>query len=156
MSKKALVRRAESARCVTKSEHPGYEFKRRIILGGEESEHFDVSVYEVPPGKAAFPYHYHLRNEEVFFILSGNGLLKTPEGERTVTAGDFLYFPNNENGAHKLANTSDREPLVYADFDTRHDPEVAVYPDSDKVGIYGGGIRMLFRAAEKVDYYDGE
>ena len=110
----------------------------------------------MPPGKSAVPYHYHLRNEEVFFILSGTGLLKTPEGERTVSAGDFLYFPNNEAGAHKITNTSESEPLVYADFDILHEPEIAFYPDSGKVGIFGMGHRLIFRQSETVDYYEGE
>lgn len=155
MSGEAFIRRAETAKCIEKSEH-GYEFKRRVIVGKEETEHFEVSIYEVPPGKAAVPYHYHMRNEEVFYILSGKGLLKSPEGEREVTAGDFLYFPNNEKGAHKVTNISDSEPLVYADFDIRYEPEVAFYPDSGKVGIFGKGNRLIFPVSKTVDYYEGE
>jgi uncharacterized cupin superfamily protein len=156
MNGEVLIRRAETADCIQESEHPGYEFIKRVIVGKGDSEHFEVSVYEVPPGKAAVPYHYHLRNEEVFFILSGTGLLKSPEGERTVTAGDFLYFPNNEKGAHKITNVSENEPLIYADFDIMHDLEVAFYPDSDKVGIFGMGNRLIFPVSKKVDYYEGE
>lgn len=151
-----MIRRAETARCTRKAEHPGYEFTRRTIVGREDSENFDVSVYEVPPGKAAYPYHHHVRNEEVFFILSGTGLLKSPEGERTISAGDFLYFPNNEKGAHKITNVSETEPLVYADFDIRYDPEIALYPDSDKVGVYFKGKAMLFPISSQVSYYEGE
>lgn len=156
MNGEAFVRRAETADCIQKSAHPGYEFKKRVIVGNEDSAHFNVSVYEVPPGKAAVPYHYHMRNEEVFFILSGTGLLKSPEGERTVTAGDFLYFPNNENGAHKITNISENEPLIYADFDTMHDPEVAFYPDSGKVGIFGKEKRLILPTSQQMDYYEGE
>ena len=156
MSGKAFVRRAENIAPVHKADHPGYEFKKRVIVGKEDSDHFNVSVYEVPPGQSAVPYHYHLRNEEVFYILSGTGLLKSPEGERAVSAGDFLYFPNNEAGAHKITNTSETEPLVYADFDITHDPEVAFYPDSKKVGIFGKGHRLIFPESQSVDYYEGE
>ncbi len=156
MSKETLIRRAETADCIEKSQHPDYKFKKRVILGKEDTANFDVSIYEVPPGKAAVPYHYHMRNEEVFFILSGTGRLKSPEGERTVAAGDFLYFPNNEKGAHKLTNTSENEMLVYADFDIRHDPEVAFYPDSGKIGIFGQGTRLILPMSAQMDYYDGE
>jgi len=152
----AFIRRAETADSIHQSEHPDYEFTKRIIVGKEDSENYSVSVYEVPPGKSAVPYHYHLRNEEVFFILSGTGLLKSPTGEQRVTAGDYLYFPNNEGGAHKLTNISDSEPLVYADFDILHDPEVAFYPDSDKVGIFGKGHRVILPLSEQMNYYDGE
>ena len=39
-----------------------------------------------------------------------------------------------------------------------HAPDWAVYPDSDKVGVFGlpGGEGKLFRASTAVDYYDGE
>lgn len=156
MNGEPIIRRTEEAECIEKADHPGYEFKRRVIVGKEESERFEVSIYEVPPGKAAVPYHYHLRNEEVFYIISGTGLLKSPEGERTVTAGDFLYFPNNEKGAHKITNTSENETLVYADFDIRYELEVVFYPDSDKVGIFGKGNRLAFPVSKQVGYYDGE
>jgi uncharacterized cupin superfamily protein len=151
-----FIRRAETAEVIEKAEHPGYEHKRRVIVGREDSENFNVSIYEVPPGKSAVPYHYHLKNEEVFYILSGTGLLKTPEGEKPVRAGDFLYFPNNEKGAHKLTNTSDTEPLVYADFDIMHDLEAAFYPDSGKVGIFGMGKRLILPESAQVGYFDGE
>ena len=89
-------------------------------------------------------------------IMSGTGLLKTPHGERVVSAGDFLYFPNNEEGAHKITNTSETEPLVYLDFDLLHDLEVVFYPDSDKTGIFGMGQRMVFPVSRQVGYFDGE
>ena len=155
MGGEAFIRRAETAD-IQKWDHPGYVFNRKIIVGKEDSQHFGVSIYEVPPGNATFPYHHHMCNEEVFYILSGTGLLKSPEGEKTVTAGDFLYFPNNEKGAHKLTNISESETLVYADFDIMHELDVAFYPDSDKVGIYGMGKRLIFPVSKQVGYYEGE
>jgi uncharacterized cupin superfamily protein len=71
-----------------------------------------VSVYEIPPGKAAYPYHFHHKNEETFYILSGKGVLRTPDGERKVTAGELLFFPTGPEGAHKLTNTSQTEKLI--------------------------------------------
>jgi len=97
-----------------------------------------------------------MKSEEVFYILSGKGLLKTPDGEKTVTAGDYIFFPANENGAHKLTNISDTETLVYLDFDTYNDIDVAFYPDSGKVGIWGKNINQLYKIKDQVGYYDGE
>ena len=34
-----------------------------------------VSVYEIPPLKSAYPYHYHHKNEETLYIISGKGVL---------------------------------------------------------------------------------
>jgi len=133
----------------------GYEFFRGDFLQVHEARSL-VRVYELPPGKSAYPYHYHLKNEETFFILRGEGLLRSAEGERTVKPGDLLFFPAGEHGAHKLTNTSDTETLVYLDFDVVHDLDVTVYPDSGKLGIWGKDINKLYRIGDDVDYYEGE
>ncbi len=139
-----------------KCEHEGYEYFRRKLIPYGAARNTVVSVYEIPPLRAAYPYHYHHKNEETFYILSGTGVLKTPNGERPVGAGELLFFPAGPEGAHKLTNTSETEKLVYIDFDAVHDIDIAVYPDSDKIGIWGKGIDQLFRQSESVAYYDGE
>lgn len=139
-----------------KAAHEGYEYARRNFIPVGGAKQCAVAVYEIPPGKAGFPYHYHTKNEEVFYILSGSGTLKTPDGERAVGAGEMLYFPANERGAHKLTNASGVEPLVYIDFDTHNELEVAFYPDSGKVGIWGMDINQVYRVEDRVGYYEGE
>ena len=139
-----------------KAEHEGYEYFRRKFIPFGGAKNTLVSVYEIPPGKSAYPYHYHYKNEETFYILSGEGILRTPDGERKVTAGEFLFFPTGPEGAHKLTNCSATENLVYIDFDVVHDVDVAVYPDSDKIGVWGMGINKIFPQDGNVDYYDGE
>lgn len=139
-----------------KAEHEAYEYNRRKFLGFGDAANTWVSIYEIPPGKSAYPYHYHHKNEETFFILRGQGLLKTPEGDRTVSAGDLLFFPANSEGAHKLTNLSETEDLVYIDFDVVHDLDVAVYPETGKLGIWGKNINRIWRQQDDVDYYDGE
>ena len=139
-----------------KAEHEGYEYFRRKFVPFGEAKQTHVCVYEIPPGKAAYPYHFHYKTEETFYIISGWGILKTPEGERKVSAGELIFFPAGEAGAHKLTNGSETENLVYIDFDVTHDLDVAVYPDSDKIGIWGMGINKIFLESAEVDYYDGE
>lgn len=133
-----------------------YEYDRKDFVPRGGGEHCMVSVYEIPPLKSAYPYHYHHKNEETFFIVSGEGVLRTPDGERPVRAGDLFFFPANSHGAHKLTNTSETEKLVYIDFDVTHDLDVAIYPDSHKIGVWGKGINKLYRLADDVDYYEGE
>ena len=139
-----------------KCEHEGYEYFRRKFIPFGGSNNTLVSVYEIPPGKAAYPYHYHHKNEETFYILSGMGILKTPEGEHTIAAGELLFFPAGPEGAHKLTNISETDNLVYIDFDVVHDVDIAVYPDSDKIGVWGMGVNKLYPQDADVDYYDGE
>ena len=137
-------------------EHEGYEYFRRKFIPFGGAKNALVSVYEIPPGKSAYPYHYYHKNEETFYILSGEGILKTPEGERKVTAGELLFFPIGPEGAHKLTNSSENEMLTYIDFDVVHDVDIAVYPDSDKIGIWGMGINKIYPEDADVDYYHGE
>lgn len=139
-----------------KCEHEGYEYYRRKFVPFGAAGNTLVSVYEIPPQKAAYPYHYHHKNEETFYIISGEGILKTPEGERKVVAGELLFFPTGAEGAHKLTNCSETEKLVYIDFDVVHDVDIAVYPDSDKIGVWGMGINKLYPRSAEVDYYCGE
>lgn len=139
-----------------KCEHEGYEYFRRRFVPFGEAKNALVSVYEIPPGKSAYPYHFHHNNEETFYIISGEGLLRTPEGERKVTTGELIFFPTGEQGAHKLTNCSETDNLVYIDFDVTHDVDITEYPDSGKIGIWGMGINELYPRIANVDYYEGE
>ncbi len=139
-----------------KREHEDYEYFRRRFIPFGEAKNTLVSVYEIPPGKSAYPYHFHHNNEETFYIISGSGVLKTPEGERVVSAGELVFFPTGEQGAHKLTNSSESENLVYLDFDVIHEVDITEYPDSGKIGIWGMGINELYPRSANVDYYEGE
>ena len=139
-----------------KCEHEGYEYLRRRFVPFGQAKNTLVSVYEIPPGKSAYPYHFHHNNEETFYIISGEGILRTPEGERKVVAGELIFFPTGEQGAHKLTNCSGTENLVYLDFDVTHDVDITEYPDSGKIGIWGMGINELYPRSANVDYYEGE
>lgn len=139
-----------------KAIHEGYEYYKKEFIPRGYAANTMVSVYEIPPLKSAYPYHYHLKNEETFYIISGEGILKTPEGEKLVAAGDLLFFPASIEGAHKLTNTSSMEKLVYIDFDVIHDMDVTVYPDSRKLGVWGKGVNRVYDLDADVDYYKGE
>lgn len=139
-----------------KKEHKNYEYVKHELIPKGYANQCAVSLYEILPGKSAYPYHYHTKNEESFYIISGSGILKTPDKEDRVTAGDFLFFPANEKGAHKLTNTSDTELLVYLDFDTYNDIDVALYPDSGKIGVWGKNVNQVYKVSNQVDYYEDE
>lgn len=139
-----------------KNEHKGFEYFKHSMVPKGAANQCAVSVYQVPPGKSAYPYHSHTNNEESFYILQGTGLVKTPDGLIEVSPGDFLFFPADESGAHKITNTSETEMLVYLDFDTSNRVDAALYPDSGKIGIARGKAYAFFRLTDKVDYYDGE
>jgi uncharacterized cupin superfamily protein len=93
-------------------------------------------VYELAPGEAS-PYHWHVGEEEMLLVLAGTPSLRTPAGEQVLRAWDLTLFLRGEAGAHQLRNDTD-EPVRAAFFSTKSDPEVAVYPDDDKIGVVAG------------------
>jgi uncharacterized cupin superfamily protein len=70
-------------------------------------------------------------------VIAGTPTLRTPEGERVLAAWDSAYFVRGPAGAHGLRNDTDEAARVVF-FSTVSDPEVAVYPDEDKVGVIAG------------------
>ena len=133
-------------------DHDVHDFEKIELFPRTEAKGCYANLIKLPPKKAGFPYHYHSINEESFFILSGKGLLRTPEGEQEVTSGDSIFFPTGETGAHQLTNLSETEPLLYLDFDTFHYPEVCFYPDSGKVGIFVENMKQVYYLKDQTTY----
>jgi uncharacterized cupin superfamily protein len=120
------------------------------------------SFFVVPPGKAAFPYHAHTGNEEMIYIIDGDGVLRFGGEAVAVTAGSVVACPHGSDYAHQLINTG-RVELRYRVVSTMAYPALSEYPDSNKVGAYGTtavGPQVEFRALyardQNVSYYDGE
>jgi uncharacterized cupin superfamily protein len=115
------------------------------------------TIYELPPGQSICPYHYEYGNEEWLLVLDGRPTLRHPGGEEEVEPGDVVCFPVGPEGAHKLTNRGDGKVRLLM-LSTRHEPAVAVYPDSDKIGVWPGDKRddILVRRESGVDYWDRE
>lgn len=91
------------------------------------------TLYELAPGDAS-PYHWQVGEEEVCVVVTGHPTLRTSAGERELRPWDAAWFVRGEAGAHQLRNDTD-EPARVVFFSTVADPEVAVYPDEDKIGV---------------------
>ena len=132
------------------NDESGFRFRGTSIrepLGGEL---IGGSLYELDPGEQLWPYHFHRNNEEWLIVVAGTPILRTPEGERELRAGDIAGFAEGEAGAHTLYNRSDN-PARVAIFSSLRKGSTA-YPDSGKVSAAG----HVFRLADEVDYWDGE
>ena len=110
----------------------------------------------VPPGKRSCPFHSHGAEEEMFFIVRGEGTLRYGEETRKVRAGDVICCPTGgPETAHQIVNDSDSE-LAYLSISTMMPAEVCEYPDSRKIGAYGKGVRHMGRKSDNVDYWIDE
>ena len=95
---------------------------------------FGVNLLELPPGTWSSQRHWHERQEELVYVLEGEVVLVTDEGETTLTQGMTAGFRAGTGNGHHLVNRSDRVARVI-EVGTRTVEEVAHYPD----------IAMMFR-----------
>ena len=120
----------------------------------------------VPPGKAAFPFHCHRINEEMFFVLQGSGEVRIGGERHPIRTGDVIACPpGGPETAHQIHNTGSEE-LRYLAVSSKLSPEVCEYPDSGKFGVMAEyppgpdgkpqGFRFIGRPGEQVGYWEGE
>jgi uncharacterized cupin superfamily protein len=145
-----------------RGEQPGYGYRGESVGLKAGCERLGASVYELPPGEANFPYHFHFANEELLIVLRGRPHLRTPDGWRQLEDGEVVAFPVGERGAHQLVNRTEEDVRLVMISEMRS-PEIAIYPDSGKVGAREHapgsgreGLRMNFRTDDHRDYWDGE
>jgi uncharacterized cupin superfamily protein len=148
----------------TTTHHGETGFRRKKLAAAAGGDRLGCSLYELRPGERSFPYHYHLGNEEAIYVLSGTGALRTPDGARSLDTGDYVAVPAGPDGAHRVHNDGD-EPLRYLVLSTMDDPDVTVYPDSEKVGVFAGSapgsddpraVHGYYRRDDDVDYWFDE
>jgi uncharacterized cupin superfamily protein len=139
------------------SDPPGYRAAMARVGRDAGGEELAVKAFELPPGEALCPYHYEYV-EEWLLVLDGAVVVRLPDGEHECRRGDVVCFAPGAGGAHKVSNRSDATARIVM-FSSAREPAVAVYPDSDKIGVWPGDAAdnvMLRRADGHVDYYDGE
>ncbi|MGD9695508.1 MAG: cupin domain-containing protein [Thermoleophilia bacterium] len=141
-------------------EQDGFHARRSRIGRRLGTERLGISLWELPPGQAAYPYHLHLHEEELVVVLVGRPWLRSPDGWRRLEQGEVVSFPRGPQGAHQIANR-DEEPVRFISLSTNGETDVALYPDSGKVGVAerpsrGGGLIFMFDAEAAVDYWRGE
>jgi uncharacterized cupin superfamily protein len=134
----------------------GERFEGREILlsrlGGATQVHVNLAV--LPAGKQSCPFHYHLREEEHFFVLSGRCILRSGNERYEFGEGHYVCFPAGTEIAHCFENPFDDDCSMLT-IGPRDPHEVAVYPDSGKAMIRALDAVVKW-PQEKLGYWDGE
>jgi uncharacterized cupin superfamily protein len=150
-------------------------FRRKQLSEATDGEELGCSLYELPPGKRSWPYHYHTANEEALYVLAGTGTLRlgvgageesddSGEGIETVglEPGDYAAFPAEGTGGHQILNDSN-DTFRYLLLSTMTDPDVTIYPEMGKFGVYVGSppggresrsLEGYYRIDEDVEYWE--
>ena len=140
-------------------EHPGFNCRRARLGRQAGSEKLSMSLWDLPAGEAAYPYHFHLAEEELVVLLEGRPSLRTPEGWREMEEGEVVSFLVGEDGAHQIVNRTE-EPVRFLAISNQQ-PDIVVRPDSRSLSVVerrpeGGGFSQHFSMDDAAGYFDFE
>lgn len=139
-------------------------FRRKRLAEAARGKDLGCSLYELPPGHRSWPFHYHTGNEEALYVLRGSGVLRVTDDEVSLRPDTYVALPEGKSGAHRVINDGDAI-LRYLAISTMRDPDVTVYPDSDRIGVFAGSppgstdtrdVHGYYSRDETVDYWTDE
>jgi uncharacterized cupin superfamily protein len=93
---------------------------------------FGVNLMRLPPGAWSSQRHWHAREDEFVYVLSGEVWLVTDAGEELLRAGDCAGFKAGVRDGHHLQNRSATD-AVLLEIGTRDDEDWGEYSDIDMV-----------------------
>lgn len=92
--------------------------------------------------------HWHTLEDEFVYVVEGEVVLVTDDGEQLLTAGMCAGFPAGVRVGHQLVNRSD-QPARYFEVSNRDDADEAEYTDPD-VDLAYRGDEMVRRDGSKI------
>ena len=126
-----------------------YTSSRGTIGARIEARHLGYNLTVLPPGKAQCPFHCHHGEEEMFFILEGEGELRFGDQRYPVRAHDVIACPPE---AGELDDTRMVHASFYAGFAENFDTVVhaaaarpTIFDEADgAVGELQNAERIVF------------
>ncbi len=98
---------------------------------------FGVNLMRLPPGAWTSQRHWHTAEDEFVWVVEGEVVLVTDEGEQVLVAGDCAGFPAGVANGHHIQNRSDKEVVLLEVGSRREDTDGCDYPDIDLVLVPG-------------------
>ncbi len=91
---------------------------------------FGVNLARLPPGVWSSQRHWHALEEEFIYVLEGEAVMITNDGEQICKAGDVVGFKAGSKDGHHFVNRSDKDALLLI-VGSRLDGDYGEYPDID-------------------------
>ena len=112
--------------------------ERELRQLGDEAglTQFGVNLTTLPPGAWSAQRHWHTSEDEFVYILEGELVLVSDDGEQTLGPGTAAGFPAGKRDGHHLVNRSDK-PACFIETGTRAESDEGEYPDIDMKFEYG-------------------
>jgi uncharacterized cupin superfamily protein len=91
---------------------------------------FGVNLLRLPPGVPSSMRHWHSKQDEFVYVVSGEVVLVTDAGEQILRAGMVAGFPAGRPDGHRLVNRS-KEDAILLEVGDRTALDECDYPDID-------------------------
>ena len=115
-------------------------FKSRVAVRRKQRlgdalglKHFGVNLTTIPPGAVSALRHWHSHEDEFIYIVSGELVLVTNDGEQRLTPGMCAGCPAGKPDGHCLVNRTGKD-AVYLEVGDRYPDDAVTYPDDDIAG----------------------
>ena len=84
--------------------------KTKNIFGSENvgTKYLQINITEYAPG-TEHKLHNHPKQEEVIFVLDGEGITRTMDGDKPISPGSFVFVPANTD--HATVNIQNDKPM---------------------------------------------
>lgn len=114
-------------------------FRKRLGDAGGLTQ-FGVNLTRLAPGSGSAQRHWHHKEDEFVFIVSGEAVLIDDAGEHAMRPGDAAAFRAGDPNGHHIVNRSEAD-VVILEVGSRIEGEAADYPDIDMMmqPAAGGG-----------------
>jgi uncharacterized cupin superfamily protein len=110
---------------------PCLDRKRWKLGDAADLTQFGVNLQRLAPGVWSSQRHWHTAEDEFVWVVSGEVVLITDEGEQVLRAGDCAGFPAGAPNGHHLQNRSDAEAVLLEVGSRREAEDGCDYPDID-------------------------
>ena len=108
--------------------------RRRWKLGDAAGlTQFGVNLMRLAPGVWSSQRHWHTAEDEFVWVVSGEVVLVTDDGEEVLRAGDCAGFKAGVANGHQIRNRSDAEAVLLEIGTRAPDTDHSDYPDLDMV-----------------------
>ena len=91
---------------------------------------FGVNLTRLKPGVWSSQRHWHAKEDEFIYVIDGEAVLVTDEGEETLKAGDCAGFKAGARNGHCLQNRSSSDVLILT-VGSRDNEDWGEYSDID-------------------------
>ena len=106
--------------------------RQRIRLGDVAGlTQFGVNLLRLPPGAWSSQRHWHSAEDEFTYVLEGEVVLVTDDGEELLRAGDCAGFRAGDANGHHLQNRSGADVVLLDIGSRRPEADAVDYPGID-------------------------